>query len=522
MAELLLGIDLGTTVLKAAAYDVRSGKASGQALQRLPIETGPDGKREQDPTLLDRAFAKVIRDLRRQLGTDWKYVSGIGLAAQGGSGVVADRATGKPLSPMYLWNDMRFGPHLPGISAQKPASYWRDLAWRDGAGWGLARIDWLRSKNPRLICERNIYAGAGDYLYRKLTGVWRQDAGNALQTGCYNVARRGLDREPLDLIGVTPEFVSPMREGHGTHPLSKEGAKLLGLPRETPVAGPYMDHEAGYLAAAKLSARPLQFSLGTAWVGNFVLPTDARWSSSFQLVIPAPVTDGWLVVQPLLTGNVTWDWGMETLLDRNRKKAIARLDGIFAERLLPPEHLAALPWLNMPNALWPERIGAGTYFGISAATTREDLLRALAAGMVYEAARVFNQVTASSAVDAAILAGGASKGVFFQQLLAAVFDPLPVRVLREEDWAGTRGALHAFSDKVSSATATKTLLPRSKFHDQIRAGYDRYLQLFDRLYGQVPAGGAFRFNGNGAGAERTIRAGSGRDTARKPGLRGRT
>ncbi|HIE10420.1 MAG TPA: hypothetical protein EYP62_02290, partial [Kiritimatiellae bacterium] len=46
----------------------------------------------------------------------------------------------------------------------------------------------------------------------------------------------------------------------------------------------------------------------------WVEPPASRWRSPFQLVLPSPVGSGHLVVQPLLTGNVTWDWALQTFV----------------------------------------------------------------------------------------------------------------------------------------------------------------------------------------------------------------
>ena len=500
--EILIGIDVGTTVLKAAAFDARSGAMLAGVERTLAVSTGPDGKREQEPAALARAVRSCVGVVRKQLGKTAGFVTGVGLAAQAGSAMIADRRTGEPHTPLALWNDTRAFAYRARVAEKAPREYWQRLTWRDSPGMGLARMLRLRETRPEVFTDRNIYVGAGEYLFFKMTGLWRQDAGNALQIGCYNAPERRLDRGPLDLVGVDLSFVAEMRCGHETQPLSKEGARFLGLPEGTPVAGPYFDHEAGYLAAAGISERPLQCSLGTAWVGNFAVPPEASWTSSFQLVVPAVVGEGWLVVQPLLTGNVTWDWGIETLLRSGGRKAkgkaaraklYAELDGIFAESILPPEGLAALPWFNVSNPLWPDTLGGGTFFGLTPHTDRADMLRALAAGMAYEMARVHEEVKKGGLIDSVVLGGGASKGAYFRRLLAALFDPLPVLVFAEEAWAGARGCLYAFSPEVARAKASRVKPVGDRVASRIRRGYERHLELFDKLYGHVPAGGAVSF-----------------------------
>jgi len=388
--ELLVGVDLGTTVLKAAVFEAGSGRALARAARPLAVRLGPAGEREQSAGELDGALRGAFAELRRAAGGRWRRLAGVGLAAQGGSGLIADRATGRALTPLVLWNDARAYRYLPRVSAGRPASFWRRRTLRDGPGSGLGRLQWLRETRPKLLGPENIYVGAGEYAFFRMTGRWRQDPCNALQIGCFNARRRELDAELLGLVGLPLSFVAPLRRGHELGALSAAGARLLGLPQGLPVAGPYMDHEAGYLSAVGVSRRPLQCSLGTAWVGNFavgekvsgtfcakhpdgpfrqkVSDTFSLPRSPFQLVLPAVVGGGWLVVQPLLTGNVTWNWALEQFVDADQRRALAKLGGIFGAELLPPEGLTALPWLNRPNPLVPAALGGAAVFGLGPQT----------------------------------------------------------------------------------------------------------------------------------------------------------
>jgi sugar (pentulose or hexulose) kinase len=47
-------------------------------------------------------------------------------------------------------------------------------------------------------------------------------------------------------------------------------------------------------------------------------------------------------------------------------------------------------------------------------------------------------------VDRVVLGGGASKSAAFQQLLAALFAPLPVQLAADQALAGARGSVYAF------------------------------------------------------------------------------
>lgn len=488
--DILIGIDLGTTVLKAIAVAAEDGALLAQASQRLPLTVLPDGTREQVPAAVDAALTQVLGALRAALGARWQAVTGVGLSAQGGSTIIVDRETGEPHTEMILWNDARAFPDLRQLMEEHDADYWRDFSLRDEPGVGLARLRWLRRTNPALLNERNLYVGAGEYLYHRLTGCWAQDACNALQIGCYDARRQCLTLEPLSLIDIPLDFVAPMRQGHATSPLTRPAAMAYGLPHGIPVVGPYNDHEAGYLAAQGVSARPLQYSLGTAWVGNFVMAQVTDDQSPFQFVVPSPVGDGYQIILPLLTGNVTWDWALSALLGGGHEQALRTAAHLFDVQVSPPSALVFLPWLNRPHPLLMDQHGAGAFVGLSPTVDIPAMLRAVVAGMCCEGARVFRPIVEGGMVDSLVLSGGASKGWYFQQWLAALLK-LPTFQVIEEEWMSARGCLYALQPAAARA-AVRPVEPRPDVDPAaVRQAAQEYLTIFDQLYGHIPVGRPF-------------------------------
>ncbi|MCE5328262.1 MAG: hypothetical protein LLG01_17800 [Planctomycetaceae bacterium] len=487
--DVLLGIDLGTTTLKVAAVGASSGRLLALASATLPVQSAPDGKREQRLADVDAALSRLTAAVRRKLGKDWIRVAGVGLAAQGGSAIIADAATGKGLTAMQLWNDSRPLGLLPAIASFKPVSYWKRLSYLSDPGAGLARIAWLRrcGGGEKLFRKGNIYIGAGEYAYFKLTGLWRQDAGNALQIGCYDARRGELTDEPLALVGLDRSFVAPMRQGHQTHPLTAAGARLLHLPPGLPVAGPYIDQEAGYLSAAAASPRPLQLSLGTAWVGNFVCPRSGIPREGFNLVLPSPAGPGAMVIRVMHAGTVSWDWAVQTCLG-GLPGATAAAEAVFRRRLLPPPALTAMPWLTLPNALDRTAAGSGGFVGLSPHTGPDDMLRAMAAGLCYELTRVFESVLwhgrsrdVRATVDAAVLTGGAANGWQFRRMLAGLLTPLPVLQVAADEPAAARGSLWAFSKQAAAVAVRPCPPPPAAERKALAQGLGRYRRLCDVL-----------------------------------------
>lgn len=489
-SALYIGIDLGTTALKVAAYDERTGKRVAGEEFALRVVSDPSGRREQSPALI---WKQLRAALGRMASTcdGFRQVAGLGLASQGGSGIVVNRATGKALTPMTLWNDGRAFGEFYRLQARYTEEFWRLRTRKDEPGMGLARLTQIRATSPELLDAGNLYAGAGDYLYFHLTGQWRQDACHALQSGIYDARKNEVSDELAEIVGLTSDFFPPLRRGHETHPLSEQAAKALGLPEGIPVAGPYMDHEAGFLSAAQVSNAPLQCSLGTAWVGNFQLPGKMTGHTPFQLAIPSPASEGTLVIQPLLTGNVTWNWALEQFVSRNAAKALTAQARLLNAALLPPGGLTCVPWLNRPNPLDPALLGGCSFTGTGPATTQADLLRAVVAGMCCELRRVFAPVAASGVIDSLVLSGGTSRSPHFQGLIASLFAPLPVWRLEEGGWMGSRGCLHVFSPRIARSAAVSVSASRGADIDTLSAAESMYNEVFTRLYGHVRAGNAY-------------------------------
>ncbi len=487
----LLGIDAGTTMLKAAIFDARTGALVAGASRRLMTTITQDGGREQTPDAVLRSLSGALESLRKRAGARWERVGGVGLAAQGGSSIIADRVTGRAHTPMVLWNDGRTRSYDARIAARCLPSYWRRIALRDVPPAGLGRLLWLRETHGDLFHGGNIHCGAGEFLLFHLTGVWRQDPGHAIQIGGYDAAKAKLAQGPLNLVGVLLSFFAPLREGHETSPLSPAAAKRFHLRAGIPVAGPYIDQEAGYLAAIGAVKRPLQCSLGTAWVGNFTLPPQWQGGSPFQLVLPNPAGKGRLIVQPLLSGNAAWDWALASLLGSTDARALRRAERILREAPLPPSGLAAVPWHTQGNSLEHGAVGAGTVFGINPATSREDMIRAIAAGMVCELRRVFDAVVRHPVCDGVVLCGGTSKSSHIRRLIATAFAPMPVLRIVDEDYATARGALYGLQKGAARCSTDRCKPLGKRWTSEFDSCYETYLRLFERLYDDVHSGKAF-------------------------------
>ena len=103
MGELWLGIDVGTTAIKAAAYDSR-GRIAALAERPQQVLRPAPGHAEQDMQAVWDGVAGCLRELAEKCAGH-RFRS-IGLCGQGDGLWPVDDA-GKPTRNAILWNDTR-------------------------------------------------------------------------------------------------------------------------------------------------------------------------------------------------------------------------------------------------------------------------------------------------------------------------------------------------------------------------------------------------------------------------------
>ena len=122
--------------------------------------------------------------------------------------------------------------------------------------------------------------------------------------------------------------------------------------------------------------------------------------------------------------------------------------------------------------------------GLSPNVGAAEMLRALAASLCFEMARTFKGAAGAGAFDSIVLGGGAAQGSFFQQIMAALFHPVPVHVALDPDLAGSRGAIYAFSPRAACGETLRAAAPGRQLRARVKRHFDQYMFVLNRLLGR--------------------------------------
>ena len=240
--DLIVGIDAGTSVLKAVAFDLDGREIASTGLPNHYADL-PGGGVEQDMARTWNDAVTVLRDLAGAVPDLRGRVVALAVTGQGDGTWLVGRE-GEPVAPAWLWLDSR----AAGIVRELDRSGARAAMYRH-TGCGLnacnqsAHLLWLKRHAPELLARTAAACHCKDWLYLNLTGELVTDVSEGTFTfGDFRT--RSYDDAVLAALGLAAErrLLPQMIDGsRQTHPLSTAAAAATGLPEGLPVSLGYLD-----------------------------------------------------------------------------------------------------------------------------------------------------------------------------------------------------------------------------------------------------------------------------------------
>jgi erythritol kinase len=240
--DLLVGIDAGTSVIKAVAFDL-SGRQIAVASVPNRYTTQADGAAFQslDQTWAD--CAQTLRMLGERVDGLARRTRAVAVTGQG-DGTWLVGADNRPAADAWLWLDGRAADTVRRLQ-RKPAS----RARFEATGTGLAacsqgaQLAHMAATMPDVLARAEVALHCKDWLYLKLTGVRATDPSEASFT-YGNFRTRAYDDGVIDALELgahrhlLPEIVDGSER---LHALSPEAASATGLLAGTPVCLGFVD-----------------------------------------------------------------------------------------------------------------------------------------------------------------------------------------------------------------------------------------------------------------------------------------
>lgn len=413
---MLLGLDLGTTNVKAVVTDL-DGRICGQASTPVTLFHVGAGGVEQD---LEEIWAATLEAVRQ--ATQWvdrSQVQAIGLSSQGGALQLLD-AHQRPQGRVISWLDGRGAADDERLTRELGRAWFVEHIAHGGSALAVGQLARLGREQPDWLASPHRIGFVGDVIVGRLCGRPAHDGTSCALTLLYNPARRDYDAGLLRRLGLDatqlPELVAPPSPAGRLLP---DVARQLDLPAGLLVSPAIHDQYASALGCGAVHAGDVMFGAGTAWV---LLAVTDRWLD--------PVTDDALVSHHVVEG-----LHGQILSLRNGGSAftwVLKLTGL--EKLTGPEideRLKAVP-PGCDGLMFRPLLGAfgatgvvpgtrGRLEGLQLAHTPAHLLRSVVEGLAFELNRHLEFLRgARISVQRLLMTGGAAASDVTPQIIADV------------------------------------------------------------------------------------------------------
>src|SRR5437667_12150214 len=247
--QTLLGVDLGTTGVKAALFAAEDGHVLSSAFVDYPLVHPHPGWAEQDPEQWWKATITAIRSCLFEgvvHGVVPGDVRGVGLSGQMHGVVLLDQEY-KVLRPCIIWADQRSDAQCRWMTEQVGASRLIEYVSNPALpGFSAPKALWVRDNEPEIFAQTRTIILPKDYIRYRLTGVRAMEISDAAGTCLLNVKEGTWSREVLEAIGFDPALLPPVVAADavcGT--ITEEAAALTDLLPGIPVVGGGADNACG-------------------------------------------------------------------------------------------------------------------------------------------------------------------------------------------------------------------------------------------------------------------------------------
>ncbi len=380
---LVLALDVGTTGVRALLVDETGAPAGDAYREVLPDHPGP-GMVEHD---LDALLAGLLDVTRTVLGrVDTDRVRGVGLSTQRATAVVWEAATGKGVHPAISWQDHRTQDRCQALMAEGVLV--SPLTAASKIEWILDRVDADRSgvESGRLRC------GTLDaWIVWRLSGG-RIDATDGSQASCSGFH---------DLFANTwaPVITDALRVPAKALPRIVDSSAVLGtldpslgLPA-LPFAATIGDQQSAMMGQLRLTPGEVKISYGTAAMLDLNAGDEPLWSSRGAYPLVLWQRDGKLTYTlegTAITAGAAVTWlrdGLGIIRDPAETGPLAAsvpdAGGAWA--------IPAFQGLGTPHLDTTARAVLG---GLSRATTRAHVVRAVLEGVAWRCREVYDALRA--------------------------------------------------------------------------------------------------------------------------------
>ncbi len=438
--EYLLGIDVGTTSLKAGLF-APDGRCLGVERQEYQLDTPSAECAQLDAQRYWQACVQTVRKLLLPLDNKAKSIVAVAISSQGETTIALD-ADGNPVYPALVWLDNRASSQANSLAKQfKDQVYEHTGIAEIIPTWSACKVLWIKENEPQAFSRVAKFLLVQDYLVYKMTGRYVTDGSVSCTNLFFDIIRNSWWPEMLEAVGIQaeqlPEIAMP---GSVAGIIRKEAARELGLPDHVKVVNSGMDQAVGAIGAGNINPGVVSETTGAALAIQVTVKDPFIDPHKSIPVYVHSVPDHYLLVPVCPTAGMAFKWFRDQFGDAEIKRAESEnLDSYdlmteLASSVQPgADGLVMLP--HLMGAFSPEinPLARGSFTGFTLSHTRAHFVRALLEGVAFLLKRNIEFVEgAGIQVSEIVSTGGGSRSRLWNQIKANVCNTKIITLQNEE------------------------------------------------------------------------------------------
>ena len=485
----ILGIDLGTSSVKAMLFDTDYGVLDFAA-KNYEVDFPAANCAEQSPDVWWHATVDILLQLQQRQRQAYDSVNAIGFSGQMHGLVVVD-PFGNPLRPAIIWLDQRSNSQLEKINKTiKQEDIANVLHNRPFTGFAFPSLLWIFENEKDVFSKIYKILMPKDYIRFKITGEFGTDVSDASSSTAFNVAKREWAWDIIDQMNLPNSIFPECHEAieiAGT--VTKKCSEETGLPEGIPVIYGAGDQPAHSIGTGVVKEGLIVSNIGTGGEISAYSKTD-KFDSQMRIHTFCHAFDhAYTIFGAHLCSGMSLKWLKNQVLhiddfgvlDRMAEKTPAGSDGLIY-----------LPYLAGSRTPQMDAKAKGLFFGMKLNHERRHFVRAVMEGVAYdlkESLDIFDKLDIS--YNKIIACGGGAASSVWLQIQADIFGR-SVQVCKEKEQACLGACILAgvgtgLLDNVQEACdqyvslEDKCYIPIENNKEQYLENYEKYKKLYGRV-----------------------------------------
>jgi len=467
-----LGIDIGTTSLKAAVFD-KEGNRLALKLVDYTLDTDPvTGFIEFDAMRYVEMCKSVIHTLSLECGG----IDALSIDTQGETLIFADE-NGKPLCPAIVWLDNRATAEASEIEAHFGRKTVYEITGQSevAAAWPACKLLWMQKNRPEIWAKTKKIFLLEDWILYHLTGEFVTEVTIQSSSLYCDIKNQCWWREMLDFINVS----------EGMLPRFVKTASLVGEYNEIKVVSGMLDQIAGTLGCGITDETKISEMTGTIMAICIMTDEIPPYNENSMVPCHAHAIEGkYCRILCSSTAGMALKWFKTELAE---KYSFKQLDEM-AEKIGPgSDGLTMLPYFCGAYTPKYDPNARAVFAGVELSHTRGHFARAIMEAIAFNLKQNLEMADTKNLEEIRITGGGASSPLW--ATIKANVTGTSLKTLSERETACLGSALAAavgIGDFPDMVTASNSVVKTDKTYaptgDDYTEAYKRYCDLDAKMY----------------------------------------